>query len=162
MALPLPLHSYSYQDYLAIEEHSLVRHEFVAGEIYAMAGGTPEHAALAASVLRLLGNALPPACRAYSSDLRVRIQASDVTCYPDASIICGALAVSAQDPLAATNPVLIVEVTSASTESYDRGAKLEQYKLLPSIQEVLIVSHQARQLSLHRALPMDPGRSSKQ
>jgi Uma2 family endonuclease len=150
VALPLPLHTYTYSDYLALEEHSLVRHEFVGGEIYAMAGGTPEHAALAASVLRLLGNALPQGCRAYSSDLRVRIEASDVTTYPDATIVCGALQLASQDPLAVTNPVLLVEVTSASTDAYDRGAKLEQYKLLPSVQEVLLVSHKQRQLSVHR------------
>lgn len=72
MSLPGPIHSYAYTEYVLLEEHSPVRHEFIAGEIYAMAGGTPEHAALAASVLRLLGNQLPSGCRAYTSDLRVR------------------------------------------------------------------------------------------
>ncbi|NOU26765.1 MAG: hypothetical protein HOO96_02570 [Polyangiaceae bacterium] len=57
-----------YAEYLAIEEHGLVRHEYIGGEIYAMAGGSPEHAALAAQVLRLIGNQLPAGRRTYSSE----------------------------------------------------------------------------------------------
>lgn len=150
MALPIPLHAYTYAEYLAIEEHGLVRHEYIGGEIYAMAGGTPEHAALAAQVLRLIGNQLPAGCRTYSSDLRVRIDARDVTTYPDGTIICGKVETSARDAMAVTNPVLLVEVTSPSTEAYDRGAKLEHYKDLPSVREVLIVAHAAARLTLHR------------
>ncbi len=150
MSLPAPLHHYSYAEYLALEEHSRARHEFVGGEIYAMAGGTPGHAGLAATLLRLLGNQLPAGCRAYTSDLRVRVAASDVTTYPDGTVICGKIVRAPEDPLAVTNPVLLVEVTSTSTETYDCGAKLEQYKLLPSVREVLIASHRTPQLTLHR------------
>jgi Uma2 family endonuclease len=150
MALPAPLHAYTYAEYLALEEHAQVRHEFLAGEIYAMAGGTPEHAALAATLLRLIGNQLPEGCRTYTSDLRVRIAASNMTTYPDGSVIFGNVARASDDPLAATNPVLLVEITSSSTEAYDRGAKLDQYKRLPSVQEVLLVSHRQRHLALHQ------------
>jgi Uma2 family endonuclease len=153
--LPAALHAYRYSDYLALEEHSLVRHEFVRGEIYAMAGGTPEHAALAATVLRLVGNQLPKGCRSYTSDLRVRIDASDVTTYPDGSVICGTVERSPVDALAAINPILIIEVTSSSTETYDRSAKLEQYKLLPSVKEVLLVSHSKAQLTAVRRATND-------
>lgn len=150
MSLPAPLHRYLYADYLTLEQQSPVRHEFVAGEIYAMAGGTPGHAAIAAMVLRLIGNQLPEGCRTYTSDLRVRIAASDVTTYPDGAVVCGKIARATDDSLAVTNPVLLVEVTSASTEGYDRGVKLDQYKLLPSVREVLIVSHRKPHLQLHR------------
>ncbi len=150
MALPIPLHAYTYGEYLAIEEHGLVRHEYIGGEIYAMAGGSPEHAALAAQVLRLIGNQLPAGCRTYSSDLRVRVDARDVTTYPDGTITCGKVETSARDPMAVTNPVLLVELTSPSTEAYDRGAKLDHYKELPSVREVLIVAHAAARLTLHR------------
>ncbi|MCE7893819.1 MAG: Uma2 family endonuclease [Myxococcales bacterium] len=150
MSLPVPFHSYSYADYLALEDHSPVRHEFVSGEIYAMAGGTPEHAALAAAVLRHLGNQLPAGCRAYTSDLRVRVAGSDVTTYPDGTVVCGKTSRAADDPTAVTNPVVLIEVTSPSTEAYDRGAKLGFYKDLPSVREVLILSHQGPHAALHR------------
>jgi Uma2 family endonuclease len=150
MALPSPLHRYPYSEYVAIEEMSPVRHEFIGGDIYAMAGGTPEHAALAATILRLIGNQLPPTCRSYTSDLRVRISATDVTTYPDGAVIRGKAVRAADDPIAVTSPSLLVEITSDSTEGYDRGPKLEQYKLLESVHEVLIVSHRARRLTLHR------------
>ena len=150
MSLPAPLHRYDHADYLALEQQSPVRHEFVGGEIYAMAGGTPGHAALAAMVLRIVGNQLEDGCRAYTSDLRVRIASSDVTTYPDGAVVVGKIARAADDSLAMTNPVLLIEVTSGSTESYDRGVKLDQYKLLSSVREVLIVSHRKALLQVHR------------
>lgn len=153
MSLPGPIHSYAYTEYVLLEEHSPVRHEFIAGEIYAMAGGTPEHAALAASVLRLLGNQLPSGCRAYTSDLRVRVATADVTTYPDGAIICGKVVRAADDPLAATNPIVVIEVTSPSTETYDKGAKLDIYKTLPSLKEIVIVSHREPHISVHRRKP---------
>jgi hypothetical protein len=114
MASRAPLHSYSYAEYVALEEHSPVRHEFVAGEIYAMAGGTPGHAALAATVLRLVGNQLPAGCRAYTSDLRVRVAASDSTAYPDGAVTSGRSLRAEDDPVAVTNPILLIEVTRPS------------------------------------------------
>ena len=150
MSLPVPLHRYPYAEFVTLEEHSPVRHEFVAGEIYAMAGGTPEHAALAASVLRHLGNQLPAGCRAYTSDLRVRVEASDVSTYPDGAVVCGKVVRATDDALAVTNPIVLVEVTSPSTEAYDRGTKLEIYKGLSSVREILILSHDASHIVIHR------------
>jgi Uma2 family endonuclease len=141
---------YTYAEYLSLEEESSVRHEFLDGEIYAMAGGSPDHAALAAAVIGILRGQLPPGWRAFTSDLRVRIAATGLTTYPDASVICGRTQRSPDDPLAVTNPVLLVEVTSTSTEEYDRGDKVRHYKTLPSLREVLIVSHRAPELTLHR------------
>jgi len=150
MAFPAPLHRYTYVEYVSLEEHSTVRHEYVAGEIYGVAGGTPSHAALAAAVLRLVGNQLPAGCRAYTSDLRVRIAASDSTTYPDGAVMCGRSVRADDDPVAVTNPILLIEVTSPSTEAYDRGTKLEQYRLLTSVVEVLLVSHEAPRLTICR------------
>ena len=141
---------YSYAEYRALEDESSVRHEYLDGEIYATAGGTPDHAALAAAVIHLLGSALKPSCRAFSSDLRIRIEASGLSTYPDVSVVCGKTIRSPDDALAVTNPVLLVEITSPSTEEYDRGEKLRHYKLLPSVQEVLILSHRGPRLTLHR------------
>jgi len=141
---------YTNAEYLVLEEESSVRHEFLDGEIYAMAGGSPDHAALAASVIGILRGQLPPGCRVFTSDLRVRIAATGLTTYPDATVICGRTQRSPDDPLAVTNPVLLVEVTSPSTEDYHRGEKLRHYKSLPSLREVLIVSHRGPELTLHR------------
>jgi Uma2 family endonuclease len=141
---------YTYADYLALEEVSPVRHEFLDGEIYAMAGGSPDHAALAGAVIGLVRNQLPAGCRVFTSDLRVRIAATGLTTYPDAAVICGRTQRSPEDPLAVTNPLLLVEITSPSTEEYDRGEKLRHYKGLPSLREVLIVSHRTPELTLHR------------
>jgi Uma2 family endonuclease len=132
---------YTYEQYLALEEESSVRHEYLAGEIYAMAGGSPDHAALAAAVIRELGARLPPACRVFTSDLRVRIPATGLSTYPDAAVICGRTQRAQDDALAVVNPVLLVEVTSRSTEDYDRGEKLRQYQQLLSVRDILIVSH---------------------
>jgi Uma2 family endonuclease len=141
---------YTYVEYLALEEESSVRHEFLDGEIYAMAGGSPDHAALAAALIGILRGQLPPGCRAFTSDLRVRVSATGLSTYPDVAVICGRTQRPTEDPLAVTNPLLLVEITSPSTEDYDRGEKLRHYKSMPSVREVLIVSHRVPQLTLHR------------
>jgi len=141
---------FTYAEYLALEEESSVRHEYLDGEIYAMAGGSPDHAALAAAVIGALRGQLPPGCRAFTSDLRVRIAVSGLSTYPDAAVVCGKSERAVDDGLAVVNPVLLVEVTSASTEEYDRGEKLRNYKQLASVREVLIVSHREPRLTLHR------------
>ena len=115
-----------------------------------MAGGSPDHAALAAAVIHLLRAQLPPGCRVFTSDLRVRIPATGLSTYPDVAVVCGRTLRASDDALAVTNPVLLVEVTSPSTEDYDRGEKLRHYTHLPSVREVLIVSHREPRLTLHR------------
>lgn len=142
--------NYSYAEYLALEEQSSVRHEFQGGEIYAMAGGTPDHAALAAALTALLRPLLPPGCRVFSSDLRVRIAPTGLSTYPDVSVVCGKTERALDDPHAVTNPRLVAEVTSPSTEEYDRGEKLRQYTLLASVREVVLVSHSAPRVTVHR------------
>ena len=141
---------YTYAQYLALEDESSVRHEFLDEEIYAMAGGSPDRAALAAALIGMLRGKLPPGCRAFTSDLRVRIAATGLSTYPDAAVIYGRTLRATDDGLAIVNPVLLVEVTSASTEDYDRGEKLRHYKSLPSLREVLFVSHRGPELTLHR------------
>jgi Uma2 family endonuclease len=141
---------YTYEQYVALEDASTIRHEYVDGEIYAMAGGSPDHAALAANVIRVLGGQLPSGCRIFTSDLRIRIPATGLSTYPDAAVVCGGTARASDDRLAVTNPVLLVEVTSPSTEDYDRGEKLRHYTHLASVKEVLILSHREPRVTLHR------------
>lgn len=132
---------HSYEEYLQLLELSPAKLEFCDGEIFAMAGGTPLHADLSASMTRLLGNALLDRCRVSSSDLKVRIEATGLSTFPDVTVVCGERLVATIDPNAVVNPTLLVEVTSRSTEDYDRGDKLSHYKQIPSLQAVLIVSH---------------------
>ena len=141
---------HTYEQYRALEDESSIRHEYLDGEIYAMAGGSPDHAALAAAVIHLLRAQLPPECRVFTSDLRVRIPATGLSTYPDAAVVCGRTLRASDDPLAVTNPVLLVEVTSKSTEDYDRGEKLRHYSHLPSVREILFVSHREPRLTVHR------------
>jgi Uma2 family endonuclease len=139
---------HSYADYLRLLEMGATKLEYWDGEIYAMAGGTPEHADLAAAATRILGNTLLDRCRVSSSDLKVRIEATDLSTFPDVTVVCGTRSVSAIDPNAVINPTLLVEVTSRSTEDYDRGEKLSHYKQIPSLQAVLIVSHRRAQVTV--------------
>lgn len=139
---------YSYEEYLGALEVSGVKLEYCEGEIYAMAGGTPAHADLAASIIRLLGNSLLGRCRVSSSDLKVRVEATDLTTFPDVAIICGERQFAAVDRNAVTNPTVLVEVTSTSTEDYDRGEKLAHYKQIRSLLAVVFVSHRRPQVTV--------------
>ena len=152
---------HSYADYVALEEESSTRHEYLDGEIYAMAGGTPDHAALAASVIGQLGARLPRGCRVFTSDLRVRVKTTGLSTYPDAAVVCGKSQRADDDPVAICNPQLIVEVTSPSTEQYDRGEKLRHYQQLPSVREVLIVSHREPRVTLIERLATGTWSSSE-
>jgi Uma2 family endonuclease len=86
------LHDYTYAQYVALEEESSIRHEFLDGEIYAMAGGSPDHAALAAAIIGLLGPQLFPGYRAFTSDLRIRIPSTGLSTYPDVAVVPDAAA----------------------------------------------------------------------
>jgi Uma2 family endonuclease len=148
--MPALLHklNYTYAEYLGFEASSNVKHEFLDGQIYAIAGGTPEHAALAAAAITLLGPQLRGGpCRPYNSDLRVRTP-TGLTTYPDVTVIRGPRELDATDPLAVTNPALIVEVLSRSTEEYDSGDKFEHYKTFPSLREYVLVSHRERSVEV--------------
>ena len=145
------LHRYTYSDYVALEESSSTKHEYLAGEIYAMAGGSEEHSALAAEVLRALGNAVGDRTRrVHTSDLRVYVEATGMATFPDGSMICGQLEQHPPSPRAtALNPTLLLEVTIDSSEEYDTTTKLESYQTIPSLRDYLIVSHRERRLTLH-------------
>ena len=141
----------SYEEYLVAEAGAATRHEYLRGEVYAMAGGTPDHAALAMKVGAELTLGLgDKPCRVYGSDLRVRVDATDLTTYPDVTVVCGHFQASALDEHAASNPVLIVEVLSDSTEAYDRGEKFAHYRRLPSLREYLLVSQHEPRLEVYR------------
>jgi Uma2 family endonuclease len=130
---------YSFAEYVQLEELSSVKHEFLGGRIYAMAGRTPEHAALTMAVGIALGAALEGSrCRAYSSDLMIRVPATGLGTYPDVTVVCGPRETDPESKNAVTNPALLVEVTSKSTEEYDKGEKFDHYKQIASLREYIL------------------------
>jgi Uma2 family endonuclease len=150
-SMSVPTHDvhYSLREYLSFEASSNVKHEYLDGQIYAMAGGTPERAALAAAVTGLLFAQLRGGrCRAYDADLRVRIGATGMLTYPDVTVVCGPVERDPEDARAAINPTLLVEILSESTEKYDRGAKFEHYKRLASLRQYVLVSHRERSVEV--------------
>lgn len=142
---------YTVADYVRLEAYSNVRHEFLDGQMFAMAGGTPEHGLWAANVIGLLAGQLrSKPCRTQTSDVRIRVPATGLTTYPDVSVVCGHIERDKDDTDAVCNPVVIVEILSPSTESYDRGEKLANYKQLESLQEILFVSHDSQRIDVVR------------
>lgn len=141
--------SMTLEEYLAMEEISPIRHEFHAGRVYAMAGGSPTHADIIQNVAFALGKQLEgKRCRVTGSEQRVRIEASNTSIYPDVLIKCPPQRYSEMDPHALVNPSLIVEVFSPSTERYDRGDKFHLYEQIPELLDCLFVS-QYKVLVLH-------------
>ncbi len=136
-----PVAHSSYAEYLALEAESEQRHEFIDGVVYAMAGGIPEHSRLSVAIASELRAALAgQGCAVYGSDLKLRIEATNRTTYADAVVVYGPESVSAIDPNAITNPTVIVEVLSPSTEASDRGDKWRHYQRLASLCEYVLVS----------------------
>ena len=141
----------SHADYVVAEAASDTRHEYLRGEVFAMAGGTPEHGALAMAIGGALINALRERpCRVFNSDVRVRIRETGLTTYPDVSVVCGHLERDAEDQNAIVNPVLIVEVLSDSTEAYDRGEKAAHYRQLSSLKEYVLLSQHSAHVEVLR------------
>src|SRR5262245_44749497 len=147
-----PRHHYTYAQYVALERDSPTKHEFFDGEIYAMAGGSEDHSALALSVLAALHGAVADRpCRVHTSDLRIYVEAVGLATFPDGTVICGPLQQHAPSPNAtALNPLVLLEVTSDSSEEYDTGAKLEAYQTIATLREVILVSHRERRITIHR------------
>jgi len=128
----------SREEYLALEQQSDLKHEFFQGEIFAMSGGTFNHAAISGNIhtslqVKLRGRS----CRPMNSDMRVHTPAGLDT-YPDISIYCGAPELS-DNQCALLNPVAIIEVLSSSTRSYDRGDKFALYRSIPVLLDYVLV-----------------------
>lgn len=142
---------YTFAEYLALEEASTVRHEYLDGQIYGMAGGTPEHGAMKAMVVAKLATQLEGGrCRVLDSDVRIRVLETGLATYPDASVVCGPWRLDPEDKNTVINPVVLVEVTSKGTEEYDRTDKFENYRLIPTLQEYVLVSHRTREIEVRR------------
>lgn len=116
-----------------------------------MAGGSEEHSALTAAMVHALVNAVGTrACRVHTSDLRVYIEGIGLATFPNASVICGPLQQHPPSPEAtALNPMILVEVTSDSSEDYDTTTKLDAYRSIPALRDYIVVSHRERRITVH-------------
>ncbi|HYN78519.1 MAG TPA: Uma2 family endonuclease [Lamprocystis sp. (in: g-proteobacteria)] len=138
------------QDYLLGERDGELRHEYLNGEVVAMAGGSRAHNLLATRVARLFGNLLEGSpCRVYQSDMKVRIEAANRFYYPDVMVCCGPLD-QEPDPYYETAPRLVVEVLSPGTAVNDDGEKRVNYQSLPSLDEYLLLDPTTGEATLYR------------
>lgn len=136
---------YTLAEYFELERTSAEKHEYVDGEILMMAGGSENHSLIITNTIRSIGNRLQgKPCRVYESNLRIRIPRTPLYVYPDISIICGPTQRDPDDHTgnSVTNPRLVIEVLSPSTEGYDRGRKFERYMKLESLEEYVLVSQE--------------------
>lgn len=144
-----PRRLHTIEEYLDIERRSQEKYEFRDGEVVnlselvSMAGGAPKHSLIACNLIRELGNLVKGRpCRVYGNDLRVRIPRKTLWAHPDVAVVCGEPQqdVHGSDDHTLTNPLVIAEVLSPSTEAYDRGDKFERYREIESLREYVLVS----------------------
>ena len=135
-------HYVTEEEYYAFcDDHPDGKYEYYQGEIFAMAGAMPNHNLIAMNI----GAAIHPqakkkGCRTLTSDQRVLIEKTGLKTFPDITVVCGPLNIAPSRRDTITNPALLVEVLSQKTEAYDRDAKFEHYKKIPTLMEYLMVS----------------------
>jgi len=144
-----------FDEYLSLEASSDIKHEWINGLIYAMSRGTPEHGRLTAAIVRALPQTTE--CRVYSSDTLLYIEAAQHSTYADASIVCGAILTrGAKDKNgkslgeAITNPRVVVEVLSKSTEGRDRNERFALFQQIDSLEEYVLISQDERCIEVRR------------
>ena len=142
------------EQYLEIERQAAYKSEYYQGEVFAMAGAGLAHNVLVANVVAGLHSQLRSRpCRVLPSDMRVLVAATGLYTYPDAVVVCGDPQFTDQRSDTLTNPKLIVEVLSPSTEAYDRGRKFEQYGAIASLQEYLLIASDRVHVDLYTRQP---------
>jgi len=155
------------EEYLEQERKAERKSEYFRGEVFAMAGASPEHILIVGNIFAGLHQQLRKSrCNVYSNDLRVAVTPTGLYTYPDVVVVCEPLTFADQHRDTVTNPVIIIEVLSDSTKDYDRGRKLESYRRLPSLmgyltvaQDKIHIEHWIRQPDQHWLLreSNDPG-----
>jgi Uma2 family endonuclease len=137
---------YTVEEYLEREERSETKHEFYQGEIFAMTGASYRHVQIARNLTVDLANKLRgKPCQPLGGDMRLSISSIGLYTYPDLTIVCGEPKFDARNPNTLTNPTLLIEILSPSTERYDRTTKFGFYRQIPTLREYVLVSqHEAR------------------
>lgn len=134
---------YTIEEYLQMEEFSLVNHEYHKGKLIPMAGGTAPHSEIKGLVITALNNALEQAGKSwdvYNSDIRIYLPELDRAVMPDGAVVTGKPEFRTDRVGMLLNPTLVVEVVSSESEAYDRGEKFRRYRTLPGLQEYMLVS----------------------
>ncbi len=138
-------------EYLAFERASESKHEFFDGELFAMTGGTPAHSLIASNFIREAGNALKDRpCVVYTSDLRIKVNATGLYTYPDVTIVCGEQKFDDDQSDTLINPTIVVEVLSKSTASYDRGPKSKHFRKIDSLQALILIEQDSPAVEVYR------------
>ncbi len=135
-----PKHFITPEEYLERERKAEYKSEYHGGETFAMAGAGRNHVRISVNVVRLLDAALGPDCEVMNGDMRVRVAATGLYTYPDASVVCGEAQFADEDVDVLLNPALLVEVLSPSTEAYDRGRKFESYRTIASLKTYILIA----------------------
>ncbi|HZS43555.1 MAG TPA: Uma2 family endonuclease [Blastocatellia bacterium] len=166
MSLPRSEHIYTVEEYLALERQSEERHEFLDGQIYAMAGESEAHADISVNLVReLSANLRDTSCRVWTKDTKVRCgptptsrhKSKGLYSYPDVVVVCGERQYYDQNRDVLLNPKVIIEILSQSTEAFDRGEKWMRYQTwLPILTDYLLVS-QSKPLVEHFERQSDSG-----
>ncbi len=143
-------HSYlSPEEYLEAEKSSPIKHEYIQGQIYAMAGASDAHVTITANLVALLRNHIRgTGCRIYVADMKARIESLDIFYYPDIMVTCDSR--DTQFEYFKRYPSLIIEVLSPSTEALDRGDKFSDYQELDTLQEYVLVSQNRQRIDCFR------------
>jgi len=140
----------THDDYFALEQADDHRYEYLAGEVFAMAGGSEAHALIGSNALLALGTALRDRpCRVYNPDMKLYIAAFDKFCYPDVQVLC---AEGRRHGKYVEGPAMLVEVLSEGTESYDRGLKFEHYRHIPQLHHYLLLAQDRPHAELYTRL----------
>lgn len=138
----LPKRYFTPAEYLDLEERADYRSQYVAGEIFAMAGAQPWHNEIAGNIFAgLHARFRGRPCKAYIADMRVHVPAGELWTYPDIAALCGEPKFEmSPNPHSLLNPQVIFEVLSPSTESFDRGAKFIRYRMMESLADYVLVA----------------------
>lgn len=146
------LNNISVTEYLKLEEDAQTKYEFHDGTIYAMSGGTVEHGLISGNLFAELKFALRSKnnnCTALNSEIKLHIQSLNKYVYPDVMVVCGDIERATEEPNSVTNPSIIIEVLSNSTEAYDRGDKFFSYQQISSLKEYILVDQYKAQVEIY-------------
>jgi Uma2 family endonuclease len=142
----------SVEDYLAGEAVSPIKHEYVAGEVFAMAGASDAHVTIALNVATLLrAHVRGGPCRVYIADMKLQVDPAQSFFYPDVFVTCNPADLG--EATAKQHPKVVIEVLSESTEGYDRGGKFAAYRRLPSLEEYVLIDSRTRSVEVFRRHP---------
>jgi Uma2 family endonuclease len=149
MGLAIEKSKFTAADFLIWDETQTIRHEYCHGEVFAMAGGSDNHATVILNVALTVRQALKGTpCRVLTQDVKLHVEKANSYFYPDLFVTCSEK--DAKERLIKSEPKLVVEVLSPSTTAFDRGHKFEAYRTLPTLQEYVLIDPEAQTAEVYR------------